>query len=42
MEDHSIGSDDVDDPHVEHLSPQTLLETPDDDVQYSFRTPEGK
>ncbi|XP_065159329.1 upstream stimulatory factor 2 isoform X2 [Atheta coriaria] len=41
MEDHSIGSDDVDDPHVEHLSPQTLLETPDDDVQYSFRTPEG-
>lgn len=28
---------------VDHLSPQTLLETPpDSEVQYSFRSPEGK
>lgn len=28
---------------VDHLSPQTLLETPpDNEVQYSFRSPEGK
>lgn len=28
---------------VDHLSPQTLLETPPDtEVQYSFRSPEGK
>lgn len=27
---------------VDHLSPQTLLETPTDtEVQYSFRSPEG-
>lgn len=28
---------------VDHLSPQTLLETPaDSEVQYSLRSPEGK
>lgn len=28
---------------VDHLSPQTLLETPTDhEVQYSFRSPEGE
>ncbi|KAK9731613.1 Helix-loop-helix DNA-binding domain [Popillia japonica] len=26
---------------VDHLSPQTLLETPPDEVQYSYRSPEG-
>ncbi|XP_018331257.1 upstream stimulatory factor 2 isoform X2 [Agrilus planipennis] len=41
VDEHSIGSDE--DRVVEHLSPQTLLETPSDnnDVQYSFRSSEG-
>ncbi|XP_017783953.1 PREDICTED: upstream stimulatory factor 1 isoform X2 [Nicrophorus vespilloides] len=39
MDEHSVGSDD--DPRVDHLSPQTLLETPQEDVQYSFRTADG-
>lgn len=37
---HSIESDD--EQNVDHLSPQTLLETPtDNEVQYSLRSPEG-
>lgn len=36
-----MDSDD-DQASVEHLAPQTLLETPDTDVQYSLRSPEGK
>lgn len=28
--------------NVDHLSPQTLLETPDIETQYSIRSPEGK
>lgn len=28
--------------NVDHFSPQTLLETPDSEMQYSIRSPEGK
>lgn len=28
--------------NVDHLSPQTLLETPDTEMQYSLRSPEGR
>lgn len=28
--------------NVDHFSPQTLLETPDTEMQYSIRSPEGK
>lgn len=27
--------------NVDHFSPQTLLETPDTEMQYSIRSPEG-
>ncbi|XP_030765180.1 upstream stimulatory factor 1 [Sitophilus oryzae] len=38
----SMDSDcDDDQASIEHLAPQTLLETPDSDVQYSIRSPEG-
>ncbi|CAH1159678.1 unnamed protein product [Phaedon cochleariae] len=38
----AMDSDDCDDDgNVDHLSPQTLLETPDHEVQYSLRSPEG-
>ena len=40
MDEQSMESDD-DQRVVDHLSPQTLLETPSDEVQYSFRSPEG-
>ncbi|XP_022901740.1 upstream stimulatory factor 2 isoform X1 [Onthophagus taurus] len=41
VDDQSMESDD-EQRVVDHLSPQTLLETPPDDVQYSFhRSPEG-
>lgn len=30
------------DTSVEHLAPQTLLETPESEVQYSIRSPEGR
>lgn len=36
------GMDSDDEPSVEHLSPQTLLETPDADVQYSLKSDDGK
>lgn len=42
IDEHSMESDE-DQRVVDHLSPQTLLETPNDnDVQYSFRSPEGR
>ncbi|KAL3266245.1 hypothetical protein HHI36_010426 [Cryptolaemus montrouzieri] len=37
---HSMDSDDEQN-MVNHLSPQTLLETPNDEVHYSIRSPEG-
>lgn len=41
IDEHSMESDE-DQRVVDHLSPQTLLETPNDnEVQYSFRSPEG-
>lgn len=39
-EEHSMESDD-EQKVVDSLSPQTLLETPTDEVQYSYRSPEG-
>lgn len=42
IDEHSMESDE-DQRVVDHLSPQTLLETPpDSEVQYSFRSPEGE
>lgn len=41
IDEHSMESDE-DQRVVDHLSPQTLLETPpDNEVQYSFRSHEG-
>ncbi|GJQ87624.1 putative protein dimerization protein [Trypoxylus dichotomus] len=40
VEDQNMESDD-EQRVVDHLSPQTLLETPPDEVQYSYRSPEG-
>lgn len=41
IDEHSMESDE-DQRVVDHLSPQTLLETPaDSEVHYSFRSPEG-
>lgn len=42
VEEGSLGSGGEDQSAVEHLSPQTLLETsPDNEGQYSFRSPDG-
>lgn len=42
VEEGSLGSGGEDQTAVEHLSPQTLLDTnTDNEVQYSFRSPEG-
>lgn len=42
VEEGSLGSGGEEQTAVEHLSPQTLLDTsPDNEVQYSFRSPDG-
>lgn len=42
VEEGSLGSGGEDQNAVDHLSPQTLLETNNDsEVQYSFRSPDG-
>lgn len=42
VEEGSLGSGGEDQTAVEHLSPQTLLDSnADNEVQYSFRSPEG-
>lgn len=42
VEEGSLGSGGEDQNAVDHLSPQTLLDTnADNEVQYSFRSPEG-